>query len=355
MLTCEQQMRPKERLGWVGYGLVFFGGLVTVIDWISRIEWVHGKITDSLLLSALTKLFLAPPPWVTLPAIGLGFGFIWWSGRSPRSPTGVPSPIWQTVAHVRAALGDNDFQNCYPQARAAIRKAAYDRRLVISGRREISGSQGNASALRSDIEPAYWARHELNAMAVHPHWAEHDHTAVEKGPVDNDRYWALYANVVEAQEVWPKLLQPVPSFEIDIDQTVVPHGGTERFLALTLANLEQSELRDRVLVKLEQLDATYDTFTLPLVLRTEAQMLEKRSGRFTLSSGETKRVPLLFRRPNRRNEWFMFDERGSHHFLGANEMTCVIAVYGGRQTARAQLHLTVGEDWAVSARLTQRG
>ncbi len=116
-------------------------------------------------------------------------------------------PIWEAVEYVRQVIGDDDFQNCYPEARRQMRQAALEDRLEIWGRKEIppitlSTPLGGSGAW-SRIEPSYWAEHELNSLAIGQLFQEREHTWEEafKNKIGH-RYWELKVRRAQIERLW---------------------------------------------------------------------------------------------------------------------------------------------------------
>ena len=84
---------------------------------------------------------------------------------------------------------------------------------------------------------------------------------------------------------------------------------------------------------------------MPLVLRTDGQIRDSRKGRFTLSPNQPKSVPILFKNPTRKNEWFFFDDDGRFYFTPANHSKIVLGIYGGKFSGKALIDVLVGDDW----------
>ena len=80
----------------------------------------------------------------------------------------------------------------------------------------------------------------------------------------------------------------------------------------------------------------------PFPIRTESQILDGRSGRFTLSHGQPKLIPIIFRTPRTANLHMFIDERGKQYrFSGSVDFT--ISVYGHEPATRARVRFIVEE------------
>ncbi len=140
------------------------------------------------------------------------------------------------------------------------------------------------------------------------------------------------------------------TFHIELDSDISTLGDYERICAITVKNVEPNDLEERCLVQIESISGHKpDSLPMPLVLRTEGQINQSRSGRFTLSSQQSKTVPVLFRNPKRKNEWFFFDENGKSYFVPARDLRLMAGVYGGRTNADVQIEVKVKSDWDIAA------
>lgn len=140
------------------------------------------------------------------------------------------------------------------------------------------------------------------------------------------------------------LVAPAPTFTITVDRTPaaeVAERGIERFLTVKVRNNSAQTLTD-CLVQIEEISGYHPagaSLSLPLVIRTEGQLRGARTGRFILSAGQTKNIPVLYRRRNRRNERFVFDEGGIAYGLTDNAFRIVVCIYGGNSSARTDIEI----------------
>jgi len=89
----------------------------------------------------------------------------------------------------------------------------------------------------------------------------------------------------------------------------------------------------------------------PLVVRTEGQIRNNRTGRFTLSSGQPKIVPILFREPARINQFRFIGEDGKHYSFTGDSADFVVAIYGPATPTKVRVRLSVGQDWRVNTEM----
>ena len=94
-------------------------------------------------------------------------------------------------------------------------------------------------------------------------------------------------------------------------------------------------------VQVEKFSATpAATVPIPFVLRTDDNIREQRRGCFSLCSGQTKTIPVLFRNPRRKHEWFMFDEQGKAHYVPAQDGRITIGVCGVSRNVSIEVEIT---------------
>jgi len=125
------------------------------------------------------------------------------------------------------------------------------------------------------------------------------------------------------------------SIAINLNTDHVDYGGYEQILAVNVLNQSEHDLKEECLVKLEKMDrGSPNGIDLPIVLRTAGQIRGNRSGRFSLSRFEDKGVPVLFRNPRRKNEWYIFDEQGNKHLIYAHNTKMLIGIYGGENNKK---------------------
>lgn len=143
-------------------------------------------------------------------------------------------------------------------------------------------------------------------------------------------------------------LDSTKSFDIELSDRIFTIGNYECIYSITLHNTEQNDLKDCCLVKIEGFSGHLPPdMPIPFVLRTEGQIRGKRSGRFNLSSGEHKTIPILYRNPKRKNEWFLFDENGNRFFTPARPVELVLGIYGGKYNLKEKIDLDVGAEWTA--------
>jgi len=125
-------------------------------------------------------------------------------------------PIANAIEHVSESIGDSAKAECFPDARQAIREAAYDGRILLRGRQQLP-SRGNFrsrdaySNLSTDIESNYWRNSVLNAYSTSPYQRLDYHTEPESldawgplGPDERKHYADLAVREADLLRQWPK-------------------------------------------------------------------------------------------------------------------------------------------------------
>lgn len=165
--------------------------------------------------------------------------------------------------------------------------------------------------------------------------------------------WNLTAQAIKASTR--------PSFDIQIsDDSGVLDTASHTYVqicTITVKNLEDEDLVQKCLVQLEAIgEGRPMRMPLPLVLRTEGQIMGERTGRFNLSSGQTKKVPIIYAAAHRPLEWYLFDETGQEHHFVARDTEIVVAVYGGTKNCKAKIRIVVARpDWIPTCSIVERG
>jgi hypothetical protein len=145
---------------------------------------------------------------------------------------------------------------------------------------------------------------------------------------------------------------PPASFRLVLDANPSRIGDYTPVSAINITNIGPVDLDSRCLVSMEEFSGTWPpAMPKPLVLRTDGQIRGQRSGRFTLSKSQSKKIPLLFCGPVRKNEWYFFDENGGKHFLPAGPIKLVLRVYGGAEPITALVFIDTDAGWKAFPRL----
>ena len=138
---------------------------------------------------------------------------------------------------------------------------------------------------------------------------------------------------------------------VRIDNDCYFHEGYEVACSIVITNTGVID-RDGCLVQIDDYIGHKPLeMRIPFVLRTDGQLDGKREGRFQLSAGQPKRIPIIFRRSNRANDWFFFSEKGKRLGAFANPTILLVGVYGIGAPVRVRLFIDVDAGWAVHARI----
>ena len=81
------------------------------------------------------------------------------------------------------------------------------------------------------------------------------------------------------------------------------------------------------------------------VIRTEGQILGNRIGRFTLSAGQKKLIPILFRVPANLGQFRFISENGEIYDFVGESAEFVVAIYGANCPTRVRIRLDGGQDF----------
>lgn len=173
---------------------------------------------------------------------------------------------------------------------------------------------------------------------------------------------------------WPALLplgraephKPIPpsserpGFAVDLltspGNVDIEGRGYLQLCSIAVTNTSGTDLEKRCLVTLENIGGQkhLENAMLPLTMRTEGQIRSGRTGRFGLSAGERKVIPLVLTSSHRRNEWFVFDERGESHFIPADSMELAIGIAGGARNCRVRIKIDVtGPHWKTTCSIVE--
>ena len=83
----------------------------------------------------------------------------------------------------------------------------------------------------------------------------------------------------------------------------------------------------------------------PFVIRTEGQIRDNRTGQFTLSAGQTKLIPILFRAAASLGHFRFIGEDGKNYDFVGDSAEFVVVIYGADNPTRVRVRLDGGQDW----------
>jgi hypothetical protein len=125
------------------------------------------------------------------------------------------TPIHLGIQYLSNKIGDTNTGNCLEQTRHALRQAAYEKRVKIRGRKQLAnkrvfGNTNDYSSIFTDVENAYWANSNINALATSPDFKKSYHTEPETayawgklGVDERNRYAELMINWSDLIREWP--------------------------------------------------------------------------------------------------------------------------------------------------------
>jgi hypothetical protein len=147
-----------------------------------------------------------------------------------------------------------------------------------------------------------------------------------------------------------------PVLTVALAQSAARIGDHRPLCSISVQNTGSGDL-ERCLVQMEQFSGKLpEKMPMPLVLRTEGQIVSRDRGRFTLGPEQIKRVPILFRSAPRTNEMYFFDENGHAYqyppgLYRAEPLSMVLGVYGGRTLGKALVMVGTSEHGKVYTEL----
>lgn len=133
----------------------------------------------------------------------------------------VISDVWKpchlAIQYIGERIGDKDSKNCFPDARRGLRQAAYNKRVAVRGKKQLSDRrmirEGEYSDIHTDIDSDYWINSEINALATSADsrtqtmYHTDPQTASAWGPKgldERNRYAELLVNWPQILREWPK-------------------------------------------------------------------------------------------------------------------------------------------------------
>ena len=137
------------------------------------------------------------------------------------------SPIWKAIQHVALCIGEPKDTTYFPRARALIRQAALDRKLIIRGRKQLEDHPSwlttrKFSEVLADIPPVYWRSSKINPYAsVEQDHVNNPYTLQESQlpePQDvgnkNTAYADLRVTEHEVMSLWPEPSRRMPILDL---------------------------------------------------------------------------------------------------------------------------------------------
>lgn len=160
--------------------------------------------------------------------------------------------------------------------------------------------------------------------------------------------------------------EQLPSITAELNYAPMTIDDYEVVSSIKVKNRTGQNLKEQCLVTLLEMSCPWPpTMPQDFVLRTESQILGRRSGRFNLSGGHKKTIPVLFRNKIRRDFLILMDEnidtlnvvdREKHKHkipMPRTVLELVIETTGAVVPGRYLLTLTRGPDWTLHPELRQ--
>lgn len=234
-----------------------------------------------------------------------------------------------------------------------LRQAAFDGSLDFFGRPGDAGPRPADSAPLAPIDKSHFKTFEISPWFEPPN---HEiRTLQDAYPHDKaGGFRDLHVTEMQAK-VWlagdGKPPEPA-SFSVRIVRPEISIAGLPCALAIEIRNIGSDAQKVACLIKIDEAIGL-SGIRLPLVLRTEGQILRNGSGRFNLSKGERKIIPLFVRDMEKDpTQWWFFDEGGNGYNHQAGDMKLLIGVYGdetnGKVLCRVSSHAVPREGGGTS-------
>jgi hypothetical protein len=133
----------------------------------------------------------------------------------PTAATSAWRPVHIAIQHISDKIGDRDTENCFEVSRLALRQAAYDRRVRLRGKKQMSEpspftGRRDHSDIYTDVDGVYWTNSNINALATSPTMQSSYHVDPQTayawgrlGTNERNRYYDLQVNWDDLLREWP--------------------------------------------------------------------------------------------------------------------------------------------------------
>jgi hypothetical protein len=246
-----------------------------------------------------------------------------------------------------ATIGDNDWYSFITR----LRQAGVDGTMPFFGKRYLSdhGKDVDGEPL-VPIPPAHFQEYGFDVVQL----AEADNYDILSYRPDVSQSAGkgrIYRDFHVDEAATKRWLEQEgrPPAPADVAVRVTDGGAAiatfKPVCSLVIRNIGNTDF-DRCLVEMTEMSGTVpDNLTIPFLMRTDAQIRDKLRGPFVLLRGQEAVIPLLFHRPQRSNEWFFADERGTTFFLSANPTKLILRIYGGPSPGNALVFVDTDAGW----------
>jgi nucleoside phosphorylase len=248
-----------------------------------------------------------------------------------------------------ATVGDNDWWSFTNR----LRQAAVDSAITFWGKKYVYdyGQELDSEPLVK-IPPQHFEEFGFDPTRV----AEVDNYDIFTGKLgDPPSAWRgrtfrdLHVDAEEAR-AWLKGDGAPPAgaeIAVGLNTTSARIGDFVPVCSLVISNVGAKDFDACFVEMIEFSGVIPEGMPMPFVMRTDDQIRSGERGRFTLSRGQKKIVPLAFRAMIRANEWFLFDENGKKYFVPANPTKMIVRIYGGTAPGNALIYLDTDAGWNV--------
>lgn len=136
-------------------------------------------------------------------------------------------------------------------------------------------------------------------------------------------------------------LLAAPVILAELETTVAPIDGLTPACAIRITN-SGPELE--CLVQIEDHGSKVN-FPDPLVIRSAGQIIGNRTSRFTLSKGQSKLIPILFKIPAHLGHFRFIGEDGGNYDFVIESLEFVVAIYSAGNPTKVRIRLSNGQDF----------
>lgn len=246
-----------------------------------------------------------------------------------------------------ATVGDNDWLSFCRR----LRQAAVDGAVALTGRRYLYDfGKETDDQPQVPIPPSHFDEYGFDMVQL----ATADNydlftsrLGVSPRDLRGSIFRDLYVDEAQARAWLAKDGKPPAASDVAVRVEAGGAGIGDYVPVCTLGirNIGRTDF-ERCAVELVEFTGTLPpNAALPLTLRSANQIRSHECGRFLLSAGQEVKVPLAFHRPQRANEWFLFDEHGAKHFFSADPTKMLVRIYGGPAPGNALVFINTDAGW----------
>jgi hypothetical protein len=124
-------------------------------------------------------------------------------------------PVCVGIQHISQRIGDIDESNCFERTRLALRQAAYDKRVRLRAKKQMTepspfAGRKEYSDIYTDVDSGYWINSNINALATSYEMHTSHHTDPQTayawgklGMSERNRIYDLQLNWDDVLKEWP--------------------------------------------------------------------------------------------------------------------------------------------------------